>query len=397
MRILRRIETKTMKIAMIGQKGIPTQFGGIERHVEALAVRLGQMGHEVVVYTRTWYAAPKAKFAKGVRTVATPTIKSKNLDAIVHTFTSTLHAMSSGADVIHYHGVGPSLLSWIPRVFAPRIKVVSTFHCIDRKHQKWSLPARLMLGMGEWAACTFPHETITVSKTLQSYCDNRYGRDTRYVPNGVEEPGRSGTDVLAKFGLKKDGYVIMVSRLVRHKGVHYLIEAFAKLQKSSKTKGKKLVIVGDSAFTDDYVKELRAMAAGNTDILFTGYLKGKALDQVFAGAYAVVHPSESEGLPIAVLEAMSYGKTVVASDIPENMEVTREHGINFKNKSVLDLARKLRFAMENPAIVRSKGEAARGFVLTNYLWDDVAKQVAGLYRELVPFVKKAKRLKSAKA
>ncbi len=367
---------------MIGQKGIPTRFGGIERHVEALAVRLGRKGHDVLVYTRAWYAAPKRRFSQGVRTIATPTIKSKNLDAIVHTFTSTLHAMREGVDVIHYHGVGPSLLSWIPRVFAPRIKVVATFHCIDRNHQKWGLFARVMLGLGERAACLFPHKTIAVSKTLQSYCMNRFDRDVAYVPNGIEAPGRSGTDILAKFGLKKDGYVIMVSRLVRHKGAHHLIEAYVRLQKRGLTRGKKLVIVGDSAFTDDYVAELKQMAAGNKDILFTGYLKGKALDQVFAGSYAVVHPSESEGLPIAVLEAMSYGKTVLASDIPENMEVVRDHGMSFRNKSVADLARKLRVLLDSPALAAETGAAAKAFVMENYHWDDVAAGVDRVYASL---------------
>ncbi|HSD12098.1 MAG TPA: glycosyltransferase family 4 protein [Patescibacteria group bacterium] len=371
-----------MKIAMIGQKGIPTRFGGIERHVEALAVRLGRKGHDVLVYTRAWYAAPSRRFSPGVRTIATPTIKTKNLDAIVHTFTSTIHAIRSNVDVIHYHGVGPSLLAWIPRVFAPRIKVVATFHCVDRNHQKWGFVARTMLGLGERAACTFTHETIAVSKTLQSYCMNRFGRDVKYVPNGIEAPGRSGTDVLAKFGLKKDGYIIMVSRLVRHKGAHHLIEAYTRLQKRGLTRGKKLVIVGDSAFTDDYVAELKKMAAGNRDILFTGYLKGKALDQVFAGAYAVVHPSESEGLPIAVLEAMSYGKTVLASDIPENMEVVRDHGMSFRNRSVPDLARKLRVLLDSPALAAEKGAAAKAFVIENYHWDDVAKGVDHVYASL---------------
>jgi glycosyltransferase involved in cell wall biosynthesis len=381
---------------MIGQKGIPTQFGGIERHVEALAVRLGSLGHEVIVYTRAWYAAPKKRYAKGVRTIAAPTIKTKHLDAIVHTYFATVDAIARGVDVIHYHGVGPSLLSWMPRILSPRTKVVATFHCIDRKHQKWGLVARLMLGLGERAACLFPHQTIAVSKTLQSYCDNRFNADTRYIPNGVEAPGRSGTDILKRFGLTPGGYVAMVSRLVRHKGAHYLIEAYASLRKRGRHAGKKLVIVGDSAFTDDYVKELRRMAAGNPDVIFTGYLKGKALDQVFAGAYAVAHPSESEGLPIAVLEAMSYGKTVVASDIPENMEVTREHGINFRNKSVADLGRKLRFVLENPDIAVAKGAAAREFVLADYAWDDVAEQVDALYAELVP-VPAARSLRAARA
>ncbi len=367
---------------MIGQKGIPTQYGGIERHVEALAVRLGKRGHEVTVYTRAWYAPAKARFAKGVRTVATPTARTKHLDAIVHTFTATVHALRSGVDVIHYHGVGPSLLSWMPRLFAPRVRVVATFHCIDRNHQKWGGFARLMLGIGERAACLFPHATIAVSKTLQSYCMNRYDTDARYIPNGIEAPGRAGTDVLKKFGLEKDGYVLMVSRLVRHKGAHHLIEAFGRLRKRGLTRGKKLVIVGGSAFTDDYVAELRKLAAGNDDILFTGYLRGKALEQMFAGAYAVCHPSESEGLPIAVLEAMSYGKLVLASDIPENMEVIRDYGMSFRNKSVPDLTRKLRAVLDAPAMAAEKGRQAKAAVLAHYRWDDVAKEVSDLYADL---------------
>lgn len=380
-----------MKIAMIGQKGIPTRFGGIERHVEALAVRLGAMGHEVIVYTRAWYAAPKTRFSKGVRVVETATVKSKNLDAIVHTFTSTLAAMRSDVDVIHYHGVGPSLLSWIPRVFSPRIKVVATFHCIDRKHQKWGAFARLMLGLGERAACAFPHETITVSKTLESYCANRYDRDTRYVPNGIGTPGRIGTGILAKFGLKKDDYVVMVARLVRHKGAHHLIRAYAELRKKDLHRGKKLVIVGDSAFTDDYVAELKALAAGTPDILFTGYLKGKALEQVFAHAYAVVQPSESEGLPITVLEAMAYGKTVLASDIPENMEIVRDHGMHFRNRSIPDLTRKLRWLLAHPEAAAEIGKRAKEFVLKDYHWDDVAKETRDIYMSLAPAARRKAR------
>lgn len=383
---------------MIGQKGIPTQFGGIERHVEALAVRLGDMGHEVTVYTRAWYARPKARFSKGVRTVATATVQSKHLDAIVHTFTSTLHAMRSGADVIHYHGVGPSLLSWIPRVFAPGTKIVATFHCIDRKHQKWGLLARFMLGFGERAASLFPHETIAVSKTLQSYIENRYDRDARYVPNGIDTPpARIGSELLAKYGLAKDGYVAMVSRLVRHKGAHHLVRAYAELRKRNAHGGKKLVIVGDSAFTDDYVRELKALAHGIPGIVFTGYLKGRALEQVFGNAYAIVHPSESEGLPIAVLEAMAYGKTVLASDIPENMEVVRHHGMHFRNKSVPDLMRKLKALIAQPAYAAETGAAAKAFVMQQYHWDDVAVETERIYRELAPATVVVRRARKARA
>ena len=383
-----------MKVAMIGQKG-STPIGGIERHVEALSVRLGAMGHHVIIFTRTWFAPAKARYAKGVTVIATPTIRAKNLDTIIHTLTSSIKAMRMGVDVMHYHGVGPSLLSWMPRVFAPQIKVVATFHCIDRKHQKWGLFARIMLGLGERAACLFPHETITVSKTLESYCQNRYNRDVLYIPNGVDTPGRIGTDVLATYDLKKDGYIVMVSRLVRHKGAHHLIRAYGELRKRGLHRGKKLVIVGDSAFTDAYATEVRALAANTPDIVFTGSLKGKALAQVFGNAYAVVHPSESEGLPIAVLEGMVYGKTVLASDIPENMEVVRDHGMYFRNKSVPDLTRKLRSLLANPRIAKETGRHAKAFVLANYHWDDVAKQVQKMYLTLAPTPTKTVKIRRA--
>jgi glycosyltransferase involved in cell wall biosynthesis len=350
-----------MKISMIGQKGIPTTFGGVERSVEALAVRLGAMGHDVRVYTRAWYAVANPNFSPGVRTIETPTIRTKNLDAIVHTFTSTVHALLNGTEVFHYHGVGPALLAWIPRVFAPHAKVVVTFQCIDSEHQKWGAFARLMLTLGERAACLFPHETIVVSRTLEAYCKEKYGAETRYIPNGVSTPDEKvGTDRLAALGLEKDGYVAMVSRLVRHKGAHHLIAAYA----------------------DDYVAELKELAKDMPDIVFTGNLSGDDLAQAFSGAYAIVHPSESEGLPMSVLEAMSYGKTVIASDIPEHMEVIRDHGVPFRNKSVMDLARKLKYALAHPESVASTGRGAKAFIMENYHWDDIAQSVNGIYREL---------------
>jgi glycosyltransferase involved in cell wall biosynthesis len=372
-----------MRIAMIGQKGIPTRFGGIERHVEALAVRLGAAGNEVTVYTRAWYAPANPLFAQGVRAVVTPTVNTKHLDAIAHTLTSTIHAMRNGADVIHYHGVGPSLLSWIPRIFAPRIRVVSTFHCIDRFHQKWGWFARTALALGERAACMFPHRTIVVSRTLQHYVRSAFDRDAEYIPNGVSAPERhERDDALAPLGLARGGYLMACSRLVQHKGIHHLIDAFKALKMRGETRGMKLAIVGGSAFTDDYVERLHSMAEGHEDIVFTGYRQDEELDQLFNGSYAVVHPSESEGLPIAVLEAMSYGKTVLGSDIPEIVEVTGAHGLQFKNRDAVDLAFKLRRLINDPTDAAEKGAKAREFVIREYHWDDVAKNVTDVYGRL---------------
>ena len=374
-----------LRIAMIGQKGIPTLAGGIERHVEELSLRLGRQGREVLVYTRAWYAAPQRDLAPGVSTIKAPTIKSKHLDAIVHTLTSTVDAIKSKVDVIHYHGVGPSLLAWIPRIFAPQIKVVSTFHCIDRKHAKWGRFARLSLLLGEWVACKFPHATITVSRTLEAYCRDRFDCEATYIPNGItpvsEEP--SEQEYLKKYGLEPNQYLLMVSRLVRHKGQHRLIAAYRQLKTEGKINGLKLVFAGGSAFTDDYVKELKAQAANDPDIIFTDNISGEELKQIFTHTYMVVHPSSSEGLPIAVLEAMSYGRAVLASDIPEIMEITNKYGFAHRNRDVAHLTKKLGELIASPELVKMTGQRAQRFVESDYAWDDVATNVAKLYKKVV--------------
>jgi glycosyltransferase involved in cell wall biosynthesis len=372
-----------MRIAMIGQKGIlKASFGGVERHVEELSTRLGADGHEVLVYARKWYDVLGQKFsAKGVRVILTPTIKSKNFDAIIHTFTSTIHAMWKGVDVIHYHGIGPALLAWIPRVFSPRTKVIVTFHSIDRMHAKWGFIARMMLTLGERAAAVFPHETITVSKVMKKYIKQNFGTHATYIPNGtVIAPAKIGASALNQFGLKKGKYVAMVSRLVRHKGAHTLIEAFQLLKRQGKADGVKLAIVGDTAFTDDYIRELKQLAGNDKNIVFTGYQTGATIHQLYANSYMVVHPSVAEGLPITVLEAMGYGKTVIATDIAEHKEVLdSDTGVMFRAGDAKDLAAKMAIALRNPRAVVQMGERARKYVLQNYNWNDITKAVEKVY------------------
>ena len=383
-----------MKIAMIGQKGIPAIYGGVERHVEELSKRLTKLGHGVFVYTRPHYSIKGQKSYQDVNLISLPSVHTKHLDAISHTFLATLHALFQDYDIIHYHAVGPSLLSWLPRVFKPRVKIVSTFHCIDRKHQKWNWFARLSLRLGELTVLKFAHKTITVSKTLYQYCWEAYDQETDYIPNGVNQPRiiNEDKDIKELFGLEKGKYFLAVSRLVKHKGLHYLIEAFRLLKTD-----KKLVIVGDSTFTDDYVKGLKSLAGNNPNIIFTGWQSGKILDELFSHAYVFVHPSESEGLPIVLLEAMSYGNCVLASDIPENMEVVetkeKDYGFSFKNKAINDLLKQLQFLEDNSKITKRVGKLARSYVLDNYDWQDIAKQTNDLYKEVAKEKVRAGRLK----
>ncbi len=385
-----------MKIAMIGQKGLPTIYGGIERHVEELSKCLVKLGHQVFVYTRPYYSVRGQKKYQDINLVSLPSIHTKHLDAISHTFFATIHALFQDYDIIHYHGVGPSLLSWLPRIFKPSAKIISTFHCIDRKHQKWGKFARLSLRLGEWAAVKFAHQTITVSKTLNQYCYEAYDKETEYIPNGVAalESVKTDEDIKELFGLEKNKYFLAVSRLVKHKGLHYLIKAYRLLNTD-----KKLVIVGDSSFTDDYVKGLKSLAAGNANIIFAGWQSGKILAEIFSNAYAFVHPSDSEGLPIVVLEAMAYSNGVLVSDIPEHLEVINAdggpYGFNFKKGEINDLRKQLQYVNDNPAEVKQFGESAREFVLENYNWQKITGETAQLYEEVLKHQPVVSRLREA--
>ncbi len=366
---------------MIGQKGIPARAGGIERHVEELSAELVERGHEVLVYCRSWYVWP-IRDHRGVQCIGTKSIKSKHLDAISHTFTSILDAMKRNVDVIHIHGVGPALLSWIPKLSRKKIKVVVTFHCIDRHHQKWNWFARTMLYLGEKAAVIFPDATISVSKTLQAYCRMSYSADTKYIPNGTQVPmDPSDENLLSEFGLEPNKYLMMCSRLVRHKGAHVLIDAWkrARIENPEILKDFKLAIVGGSAFTDDYVKELKELAATDDSVVMTGTQTGEALHALFSNTYANVHPSESEGLPIAVLEGMGYGKCVLSSDIPENLELTKDHGMTFKRGDVADLAKQIAILLEHPELVQEVGRQARLHIAKHYDWKEIAETTEYLY------------------
>ncbi len=370
---------------MIGQKGIPAIYGGVERHVEELAKQLAKTGQEVLVYSRAWYTPKNIKKIGNIKIIHTPGIKTKNLDAITHTLTATIHAILQKPDVIHYHAVGPSLLSWIPRIFAPKIKVVITSHCLDRYHQKWGLLARIMLHIGEWTAAKFAHQTITVSKTLKNYYLNEYKTKTEYIPNGIKEiqKGIDSNIIEDKWDLKKDKYILMVSRLVRHKGAHYLIDAwqFAKTQYPKLFSGYKLVIVGGSAYTDDYVKEIKGMSRGDSSIVLTDWQKGKTLEQLFFNASILVHPSENEGLPITVLEAMSYGKAVLASDIPEHREIITDNKYWFNNASISSLADKLIELFKEKENFYKTGKDNKKLVETNFNWKEIGEKTLKVYKD----------------
>lgn len=378
-----------MKIAMIGQKGIPfIRDGGVERHVEELSIRLAAGGHEVFVYVRPRFIINGQRIYKGVQLISLPSIPSKNFDTITHTFLSTLHVLFKKVDIIHYHGVGPSTLAWIPRIFKPRAKVVVTFHSIDRFHKKWGRFAKIYLGWGEWTAVHFPHQTIAVSESIKKYCRRKFKKNVVYIPNGVTGEKVTGTDKIKLFGLKKDSYILTVARLIEHKGIHYLIRAYRKMEKKfgddpknwPEGKIKKLVIVGAPSYTEDYFLYLNKLAEQSPNIIFAGFQTGETLKQLFGNAYLYIHPSESEGLSITILEAMSYGTCVLISNIPENLETIDHSGFSFETKNVDDLFEKLVYLLNVPELTVKRGERGQHFIKENFNWDKIVKETEKVYK-----------------
>lgn len=376
-----------MKIAMLGQKGIPAHSGGVERHVDGLATRLVEAGHKVVVYCRKYYMQDKSYpyEYRGVELAYLPTIRTKYFDAITHTFLATLDVVfrRRDVDIIHYHGIGPALCSWIPRVFRPRLRVLVTYHCQDYFQGKWGAFARTMLRIGEWCACAFAHEIIAVSKQLQNYMQVGYDREAIYIPNSVSLPERTAPRLIKEYGLTSGGYYLIVSRLVPHKGVHHVIEAYERLADEGVVLPK-LVIVGGGSHTNSYVKQLHEMAESNPNVIMLGERHGVFLDELYSNAALFIQPSEMEGLSVALLEAMSYGLPVLVSDIAENKEVLSHVGRTFHNKDVADLGKQLQVINTlDMSVWRSEASANRAHVERYYEAARVFDQSLAAYTRLM--------------
>lgn len=373
-----------MRIALIGQKGIPAVSGGIEKHVEEISTRMADAGHEVFVYVRDNYTDKNLKKYKKVSLIHLPSIHTKHLDAISHTFFATMHALFAKYDVIHYHGIGPSFLSWIIRFLKPSVALISTFHCQDYYHQKWGWFARLSLKLGEYMTCVIPDKTIAVSKSLANLAKEKYDERLVVIPNGADIKRTQKIDLISQWGLKDKKYILFVGRLVKHKGVHYLIEAFKQLEDTSKLANNfKLVITGEGFYTDDYVRYLRTISEKRENIIFTGKQSNEILEQLFSHAYLFVQPSESEGLSIALLEAMGHTLCPLVSDIKENLEPVADCGHSFKNKSAVDLRDKLAYLLNKPEEVERLGSCAVERIRNEYSWDSITEKTLNLYREII--------------
>ncbi len=374
-----------MKIAYIGQKGIPAHIGGVERYVDEVAVRMAKKGHEVFVYVRDHYTPKNLKNYKGVKLVHLPTIKTKHLDAITHTFLSTIHALFQNYDAIHYHSLGPSTLSFIPKIFCRKTAVISTYQSQDYGHHKWGFFARTYLRLGEMITLKVPDKTISVTDYLRNYGLKQYGEDSIVIPNGVTLFKKaSSLNVFKKWSLKKKMYVLAVSRLVAHKEIHTLFQAFINLKALGKIdKEFKLVVAGGGSYTDSYVRELKTMIRGRRDIVLAGVQKGEKLASLYKNAAFFVQPSRAEGLSLALLEAMGMGLAPLVSDIPENLSAIYGNGYVFRMGDIFDLMSKLEYSISHQTEMRVMGEKARQMAKEAYNWDKIVDDIESVYDEAV--------------
>jgi glycosyltransferase involved in cell wall biosynthesis len=371
-----------MKIAFIGQKGIPAKSGGVEKHVEQIAVRLATQGHSATAYVRENYVPKNVTEFQGVQLVHTAGVSSKMLDAITHTFTATLDVLRQDYDVVHYHSIGPSILAFIPRILKPGTRVVATFHSRDYFHQKWNWFARTFLRVAEMAVCRVPERTIVISETLRDYAENTYGKGFDFIPNGAEVNSAQDPELLRGWGLKTGRYVLLQGRLVAHKGFHYAIKAFQELEKSGKVANNfKLVLVGGSAHTDEYVQYLKVLTEGNQNILMLGEQTGVAMSTLWNNAALYVQPSEDEGLSLSLLEAMGHGLMPIVSSIPANLEAIQNGaGVSFENRNVEDLTKALAYYLNNTEEREVIAKKAKERAEAVYSWDAIAKRTAEVYR-----------------
>ncbi len=366
-----------MKIAMIGQKGIPVTSGGIERHVEEICKRLAQRGHDVTVYNRQGYQEYDGGEYCGIRLKTTFTVNNRSLEAMVYSFLASINAVFKGYDIVHYHALGPSVMSFIPRIFGK--KVIVTVHGLDWQRKKWGRFARLYLKLGERISAYVPHKTVTVSDKLKKHYLSRYGKEAVFIPNGILKPDEKQADIIKRYGLDKNNYILFLARLVPEKGCHYLLKAFDKIDT-----GIKLVIAGGSSYSDEYCSELAKYKKEN--IIFTGEVKGDLTKELYSNALFYVLPSEIEGMPISMLEAMSYGICPLVSDIEENMEVLNSEGnsfgFSFTSKDADSLKEKIEYMLENQEKVLRMGMAAKEYVLKKYNWDTVTESLEQAYKSI---------------
>jgi glycosyltransferase involved in cell wall biosynthesis len=375
---------RSLDIAMIGLRGLPATWGGVERHVEELGARLVARGHRITAYGRLSYADETLPEHRGIRLRSLRTLEGKGVEALAHSVQSAVLALGERYDVVHFHAVGPGVAAAVTRAFS-RAAVVQTIHGLDADRSKWGVAGRTVLRLGTWMSARVPHETIVVSRELQEHYAAVYGRATTRIPNGVPRPAlASEVHLRERFGLAPGTYLLHVGRLVPEKAADLMIEAFGKVRDEA----VRLVVAGASGDTDEYVAQLRELAGRVGAVDLVGYAGGEDLAALYTHARAYVSASRLEGLPLTLLEAMSYRLPVVLSAIPPHVEVTGEQelpGVHLATPdSVPSFADALGRALHADRDVERRAATERAEeVLAVYNWDAAAEETEAVYQRAV--------------
>lgn len=368
---------KKLNIAMLGHKHMLSREGGIEIVVKEISTRLAARGHHVVCYDRSTHHVSGGEIEQvseyeGVKIVPVWTVEKKGLAAMTSSFSAAIRAANSSADAVHIHAEGPAAMSFLPKLWHKR--VIVTIHGLDWQRAKWGGFATKYIKFGEKQAVKRADEIIVLSRGVQEYFEREYGRKTVFIPNGVSRPEIVPAQMITeKWGLEKDNYVLFLGRIVPEKGLRYLVEAWKGVSTD-----KKLVIVGGSSDTEAFMNELRGMAGEN--VIFTGFQQGRVLEELYSNAYIYCLPSDLEGMPLSLLEAMSYSNCCVVSDIPECAEVVGDKAVVFPRSSTEALRRVLQELLDDEARVDEYKKTAAEFICEKYNWDDVVDRTLELYK-----------------
>ena len=368
---------KKGEIYIFGFRGFPDVQGGIETHVENLAPQLVQMGHRVTACVRSPYVDKQCKEWKGVQLLRLWTVRNAYLETLLHSLICALVAGVRRPEIVHIHGIGPALVAPLLRLLG--LRVVVTHHGEDYNREKWGRAARMLLRLGESLGMRFAHQRIVISRSIEKLVASKYGKSCEIIPNGVvfAEPPREA-DKVVELGLEPGRYVVTVGRLVPEKRQLDLLRAFNRAELS----GWKLAIVGRIDHKNKYADLLASEAARTDNVVMAGFQTGDSLRQLYAHAGLFVLPSSHEGLPIALLEALSYGLPVLVCDIPSNMEVVSDTDRVFRMGSITDLSAKMR-ALSGVSLSASGREAIRLNCARRYNWTEIAQKTSAAYVELV--------------
>ena len=369
-----------LKIAALGTKGMPHP-GGIELVMEEIGTRLVRKGHEFDIFVRKHYMGKNSLSQyRGIGLPRSPGLHNKYLDALSHSASALTSICWKQYNVVYINSVGLSTLAWLPRAVGK--KVVVHTHGLDWKRAKWGPLAKRLIRMSAWTSIRLPHLTFCVCLEDKRFLENTYGRPCFYIPNGIPKVIIRKPNQIVKLGLVAGEYLLFMARLVPEKGAHLLLEAWAKIPTESK-RGKKLVIAGDSNHRDGYYHHLRTFDRSE-DVLFTGFATGRLKEELLSNALCLVQPSIIEGMPLSILEAMGYGRTILASDIKENKDVLSGHCWTFQSGNVDDLSQKIaRVLCLRKEILEHQGKKINKFGTENYNWDRIANKVEEILIDLV--------------